>query len=183
MKQNDYSILNTERLILRSFDDTDLHHVYKGLSDPDVTKYYGVSFKSLEATKEQIQWFRNLEKNDTGIWWAICSKDDSTFYGAIGFNNLDNSNKKAELGFWLLPKYWKKGILSECMPLVYNYAFQVLDLHRIEAFVETENSNCKKLLKRLKFTYEGTMIDCELKNETFISLAIYSFFKKQTIKG
>ena len=133
------SNITTQRLLLRGFNDTDLENVFLGLSHPDVIKYYGISFKSIEATREQLSWFENLEKNSTGIWWAICSKDNTCFYGAIGFNNLDQPNKKVELGFWLLPKYWGKGIISECMPFVCNYAFAELKLHRIEAFVEMLN--------------------------------------------
>ena len=53
-------------------------------------------------------------------------------------------------------------------------AFKELDLHRIESFVESENANCKKVMKKFKFIHEGTMKDCELKNGKFISLDIYS---------
>ena len=72
MKTN-FPKIETERFTLRQFTRRDLENVYKGLSHPDVIKYYGISFNSIEATNEQIIWFRNLEKNETGIWWAICS--------------------------------------------------------------------------------------------------------------
>ena len=166
--------ITTERFFLRNFNDSDLENLFLGLSHPKVIKYYGISFKTIEATKEQLNWFKNLETTKTGIWWAIYSKDNTRFYGAIGFNNLDQPNKKVELGFWLLPKYWGKGIISECMPLVCNYAFAELKLHRIEAFVETKNSNCTKLLKKFHFNLEGTMKDYEIKKEAFVSLDIYS---------
>jgi ribosomal-protein-alanine N-acetyltransferase len=137
-------------------------------------KYYGIRFKTLEANKEQMTWFANLEKNGTGIWWAVCSKKDGNFLGAGGLNNLSKEHKKAEIGFWLLPEFWGKGLMTETMPLILNYAFQNIGLHRIEGFVETENIGCKKALAKLQFALEGTMQDCEIKNDTFISVAIYS---------
>lgn len=64
--------------------------------------------------------------------------------------------------------------MKEAMPLVCNYGFNELALHRIEGFVESENDNCKKVMAQLNFNYEGTMKDCEIKNGKFISLDIYA---------
>ena len=175
MKDN-FPVLESERTILRQLIESDLKHVYKGLSHPEVIKYYGVSFNSLEATKKQMQWFSDLEKNKNGVWWAISSKFEGTFLGAGGLNNVCKKNKNAEIGFWLLRENWGNGLMTEIIPLILNYAFQNMGLHRIEAFVETENTNCKKALKKLNFSLEGTMNQCEIKNGEFISLDIYSKF-------
>ena len=177
MTTKEYPILATDRIRLRQFNAADLEHVFKGLSHPDVIKYYGVSFGSLEATKEQMTWFSNLEKNATGIWWAICSKSDGTFLGAAGLNDLDKENKKAEIGFWLLPENWGRGIIAEAVPLILTHAYNNLGLHKVEAFVETENENCKKALLKLKFKLESTQKDCEVKNGKMISIQTYAKFK------
>lgn len=169
-----FPTLKSKRLTLREIIISDLENVFKGLSHPDIVKYYGISFDSLEATKEQMKWFSDLEKNGTGIWWAVCDIENGEFLGACGFNNLSKAHNKAEIGFWLLPDYWRKGIMKETIPLIVNFAFQSLDLHRIEAFVETENTNCKSLLSRLNFELEETMNDCEIKNDSSISLDIYT---------
>lgn len=131
--------LKTNKLILRPFKDSDIENVYKGLSDPNIIKYYGISFASLEATEEQMRWFANLEKDGTGMWFAVCSFDNSTFYGAGGLNSLAKEHKKAELGFWLLAEFWGQGIMKEAIPLICDFGFNQLGLHRIEGFVETEN--------------------------------------------
>jgi ribosomal-protein-alanine N-acetyltransferase len=169
-----FPILKTKRLLLRNFNSIDIENVFSGLSDPDVVKYYGVSYRTLEETKEQMTFFSDLLKNDTGIWWAVCSLENGTFYGAGGLNNLSRKDRKAEIGFWLLKHHWGKGIMNEAMPLIINYGFHDLKLHRIEGFVETENINCKKGIERSGFILEGTMKDCEYKNERFISLDIYA---------
>jgi len=173
----EFPVIKTQRLLLRQFVDSDLANVFKGLSHPDTIKYYGVSYDSPEATKKQMTFFADLEKNETGTWWAICSPDNTIFYGAGGLNSLSKEHKKAEIGFWLLCEYWNKGIMTEAIPLICNYGFDKLELHRIEAFVETPNENSKKVLMKFNFQHEGTMHDCEIKNGKFISLDIYAKIK------
>lgn len=173
----EFPVLKTKRLLLRQIVDSDIKNVFKGLSHPDIIKYYGVSYQSLEETKAQMIFFEDLEKSGTGIWWAICSADNQVFYGAAGFNNLVAEHKKAEIGFWLLKEYWRQGILKEAMPLICEYAFTQLDLHRIEGFVESENVACKKAIEKIGFQKEGTMKECEVKNGKFISLDIYAKIK------
>ena len=170
--------LNTNRFVLRQFKDEDIENVFKGLSHPDVIKYYGISFETIEATQEQMDWFANNEKNGTGIWWAIYGKDDNVFYGAGGLNDIIKEHRKAEVGFWLLKEFWGKGIMIEVMPKIIEFGFEQLALNRIEGFVDSENQNCKKALSKLNFNYEGCMRDCEVKNGNYISLDIYAILKK-----
>ncbi len=169
-----FPLIKTERLLLRQFTDNDLENVFAGLSNPNVVRYYGVSYTSLEDTKLQIKYFADLEQNDTGIWWAICAANNQTFYGAIGLNNLLKQHRKAEIGFWLLPDFWGTGIMSEAIPLVCDYGFSHFGLHRIEAMVETKNINSKNIMEKMQFTHEGTMKDAEIKNAAFISLDLYA---------
>lgn len=169
----------TQRLLLRSFIESDLERVFHGLSHPDVIRYYGVSYQSLEAARAQMDFFNDLIKNGTGIWWAICSANNQTFYGASGLNHVNKEHRKGEIGFWLLPEFWGKGMMQEALPLICNYGFEQLGLHRIEGFVESENQNCKKAIGSLGFQHEGTMVDCEYKNGRYISLDIYTKLKQE----
>lgn len=166
--------IKTKGLLLRRFTEQDIENVFKGLSDPQIIKYYGVSYPTLEATKLQMKYFEDLEKEQSGTWWAICSKQQEVFYGAAGLYNISLPHKKAEIGFWLLTGYWGKGIIKEAMDAVLEYAFKNVGLHRIEAFVETENKNSRTVLGKLGFVHEGTMADAEIKNGQYMSLDIYA---------
>ncbi|KAF0203724.1 MAG: GCN5-like [Bacteroidetes bacterium] len=126
-----------------------------------------------------MQFFADLEKEGKVIWRAVCSFDNKTFYGSGGLNSLSKKHKKAEIGFWLLTEFWGQGIMTEVMPIICNYGFENLGLHRIEGLVETDNFNCKNAMKKLDFTHEGTMTDWEIKNEKFISLDIYAKLKSK----
>lgn len=162
-------MLKTNNLLLREIRATDLENIFKGLSHPKVIQYYGISFDSLEAAEQQMDWF----SSDQQMWWAICSADDQVFYGAGGLNDIDKEENKAEIGLWLLPDFWGKGIMKEAMPLITEYGFNELQLRRIEGFVETDNLNCKRAMSKLDFRIEKTMKNCEVKNGEMISLDVY----------
>lgn len=166
--------LETTRLRLRQMRDSDLEHIFAALSHPDVIRYYGVQFSTLESTREQMRWYADIYQSGTGIWWAVCPREGDDLYGAIGFNNISHKNKKGEIGFWLLPERWGNGYVSEVLPVVLEYAYETLGLHRIEAFVEQGNVPSARVLLKFGFTHEGTMRDCEVKDGGFISLDVYA---------
>lgn len=171
------TVLRSNKLSLRVFESNNLHDVFIGLSNENVIKYYGISCHSLASAKEQLCWFADLQNQGKGIWWAVSSADGDLFYGAIGFNNLSLEHKKTEIGFWLLPEFWGKGIIFEAINLVSDYAFNSLNISRIEAFVELENLKSSQVLLKTGFSHEGTMKKCEIKNGKFISLSIYAKLK------
>lgn len=169
--------METQRFEIREIQDSDIENIYKGLSDPQVIAFYGVSFNTLEETKEQMVWYADLKKNKTGIWWGIYSKATGDFYGAGGYNDVDSKNKKAEIGFWLLPEYWGQGTMTEVMPVLFKYGFNELGLNRIEGFVDSENIKCKKALSKINFQYEGTMREAEYEDGKFLDIDIYAKIK------
>ncbi len=180
MTHKQFPEMTTNRFLLRRIAATDIENIFKGLSHPDVIRYYGISYTSLAATQAQMDWYNQLESTGTGIWWAIVSPGDNLFFGAAGLSSLHAQHKKAELGLWLLPGYWGQGIMPEVILFICRYAFEQLGLHRIEALVETENTNCKAVMRKLGFTYEGCMRDCEIKDGKFISLEIYALLHTGT---
>jgi len=171
--------VKTENYILKEIEDSDINNIHKGLSNPDITKYYDVHFSTLEETKVQMEWYRDLKKNRTGIWWGIYDETDDEFCGAGGFNSLDNKHKKAEIGLWLLKDYWGKGILNKIMPKLFEKGFTELDLNRIEGYVVSDNTKCKRALEKINFTYEGTKRESEIKNGQKISVDFYSILRSE----
>ncbi len=171
--------MKKENYILKEIEASDIHNIHKGLSNPEITKYYDVHFSTLEETKEQMEWYHDLKKNGTGIWWGIYDKTDGEFCGAGGFNSLDIEHKKAEIGLWLLQDYWGKGILNNVMPTLFEKGFTELDLNRIEGYVVSDNTKCKRALEKINFTYEGTMRESEIKNGQKISVDFYSILKSE----
>jgi len=171
--------METKNYILKEIENADIKHIHKGLSDPEITQYYDVHFATLEETKEQMTWYENLKKEGTGIWWSIYKKNTNEFCGATGFNGLEQQHQRAEIGLWLLKAHWGKGILKEVMPKLFEIGFTELDLNRIEGYVVSDNYKCKNALEKINFTYEGTMREYEIKNDSKISVDIYAILKNE----
>jgi ribosomal-protein-alanine N-acetyltransferase len=72
------------------------------------------------------------------------------FVGSIGLKNIDLINKKADLGYWIGEEYWGRGIATECVGLMINYAFDSSDLglREVIAYVFPENKASIRVLEK-----------------------------------
>lgn len=172
--------LHTENYYLRAFRENDIDEVFRALSHPAVIKHYGISYKTKTATKEQMDWFKRIVQEDSGIWWAIESRRArGVLLGSCGVNSWSHVHNKAEMGYWLLPEYWKQGVMRECVPAIINYLFTQTRLRRIEATVEVGNERSGQLLLRNGFSHEGTLRESEFKNGKYISVEYYGLLKSE----
>ncbi|MBC5774443.1 GNAT family N-acetyltransferase [Pontibacter sp. KCTC 32443] len=177
MSQN----LETARLQLRPVRPSDADFILKGLSDTRVTTYYAVHYDTPEAVQEQMQFYDNLQQTGTGIWWVFSLRGATDLIGACGYSSLETENRKAEIGFWLLPEHWGKGYIPEAAKAILKYGFESMNLHRIEAIVEGGNAQSEKVLQKLGFTREGRLRDREIKNGHFIDLVHYSLLETDEV--
>jgi RimJ/RimL family protein N-acetyltransferase len=92
-----------------------------------------------------------------GIYFAIEYKGSKSeprdnyplLMGSIGLKNIDLVNKKANLGYWIGEQYWGRGIATECVALVIDYAFSwELRLKEISAYVYPENKASIRVLEK-----------------------------------
>jgi [ribosomal protein S5]-alanine N-acetyltransferase len=174
-----FPVLHQGPVLLRQIQLSDQMAVFRGLSHPDVIRYYGVEYHSFADTRAQMDWYRDTLRQGSGIWWAITTVAAGELIGTCGLYNIQPQHHKAELGYWLLPPYWGQGLMRPSLEAVTDYGFQLLGLHRIEAYVETENAASARLLQKLDFLHEGTLRDAEIKHGRFISLDIYARLRQQ----
>jgi ribosomal-protein-alanine N-acetyltransferase len=170
--------LHTPRTLLADIGEDDQPLIFKGLSDPQVIEFYGVSFDSLESTGEQMHWYRNLEQQKTGKWWKLLGSNEE-FLGAGGLNGFDAKQKTIEIGFWLLPEHWGKGYMTEVMPAICKHAFNSFEAEKIVGVVEAENTACRKALRKLGFEDEGKTPEEEIKDGKVLDLHLYSLKRKK----
>lgn len=171
--------LHTERFILRQILAEDQAFIFQGLSDPLVIPYYGVQYSSFEATAAQMDFYNQLWAEKKGCWWKIVERKTMQPVGACGMNAYQPLHEKAELGYWLLPAAWKKGIMVEVLPVVIRYIFQNWKIHRLEAVIEEGNESSRRLSEKLGFTFEGKLRESEIKQGKRISLLIYSLLSTE----
>ena len=166
--------ISTQRFVLKQILPEDQEFIFKGLSHPEVVPYYGVQYKTFESTKVQMDFYDRLWRERTGTWWKIMEKGNNTPVGACGINNYQFRHEKAEMGYWLIPEHWGRGIMKEVLPVMINHVFTHWKLHRLEAVIEEGNDSSMKLAERLGFQLEGVMRESEIKNGKRINLLMYS---------
>lgn len=82
---------------------------------------------------------------------------DDEFAGLISLHHIEQDH--CSLGYSLLPTYWKQGIATEAAERMIQIAFQTLNLHRIQAITHPDNIASIRVLERLRFHPEGTLIE------------------------
>ncbi|MES2779852.1 MAG: GNAT family N-acetyltransferase [Bacteroidota bacterium] len=165
--------LTTPRLVLRPVEKRDQQKVFEGFSHPEVTKHFDITYATLEATDAQMEWYKNNRENGLGYAWVVANEQHD-FMGVFSIYRIDHTNKRCELGYWLLPVYWGKGYASESIPAILKFVANNLKLHRIAAEIEPENSDSTKLLAGLGFEREAFLRDYEFRNGKYNNLEIWA---------
>ncbi len=108
-----------------------------------------------EQAKKSVEFFINGFINKKFIRWCITYKENDHVIGLITLHDFDIWNSKVEIGYMLNKKYWRQNVMSEASKKVIQYAFEVLELNRIEALIDPENVASIKLNIKLGFAKEG----------------------------
>lgn len=170
--------LFTERIHLRKITTADSASLFKIWSDPDVVKFMNVDyFTDEEQAKEMITHINKLANDNKANRFSIVELNTNEVIGSCGYNSLDFENAKAEIGYDIAKKYWGNGFATEAVSTLLNYAFNSLNLNRVEAKVEPENISSIKVLEKLNFTFEGTLRQSEKSKGKFVDIKIFSKLK------
>ena len=83
-------------------------------------------------------------------------RDDETLVGGIGLSNLRRGvADTASLGYWIGEPYARRRLMSAALPLILQFSFERLRLHRVEAACLPTNVPSRTLLQRAGFQHEG----------------------------
>ena len=154
-------ILETDRLILRAWEITDLDDFFEYASVEGVGEKAGWEHhKSKDKSLEILKMFMEEKKV-----FAIVLKENQKAIGSIGIEelgeeldkDLDNLSGR-ELGYVLNKDYWNKGIMTEAVSKVVDYCFNTLKLNFLMASYFNHNIASKKVLENLNFKFYKDII-------------------------
>ena len=108
------------------------------------------------AFRNRVYWAWRAKDEGRALALFIVGRDDGRLMGAITLDNIRRGPaQSAQVGYWIGPDYARKGLMTEALAAVVDYAFASLDLSRIEAACLPENDASRALLDRTGFGYEG----------------------------
>ncbi|MEW6196409.1 MAG: GNAT family protein [Bacteroidota bacterium] len=177
---NSVPVLETERLILRGFNENDLDDIFEYASQPQVTIF--LPWKTHETKNDTIDFLKMskemFEKQDN-IDFAIELKSEKKLVGGISIRKWNDENKCADIGYVLSPKYWNQGIITEAIKRVIKFGFDELKLNRVEAHCDENNTGSYKAMEKAGMKYEGTLRKKVFMKGKFVNMKFYSILKKE----
>ncbi|NGN94347.1 GNAT family N-acetyltransferase [Nocardioides sp. KC13] len=148
--------LRTSRLLLRPFTDADAEPLFALQSDAHVLRYWDSPPWTERTRAEQfIARCREMAAEGSGVRVAI--ERDSAFLGWCTLNSWNPDFRSASLGYCLGEAAWGHGYATEAAGALLGWAFDTLDLNRVQAEADTRNAPSARVLEKLGFRLEGTL--------------------------
>lgn len=161
-------ILETKRLLLRPWVDSDAEDLYRYASHPDVGPIAGWPVHTIvENSLEIIHGV--LSEPET---YAVVLKEVGHTVGSIGVmigkaSNIEIPDTEGEIGYWIGVPFWGKGLIPEAVQEMLRYGFENLNLTKIWCCYFDGNVKSKRVQEKCGFQYHHTneKVYCSLLND------------------
>lgn len=159
----------------------------------DAEKFFELIDNSREHLSQWLPWVNSTKNVDTiksfidGVQQQYVSNNGfkaiiiykGNFAGLIGYYDVDWNRKSICIGYWLGENYQGKGIMSKALKVFIDYAFNDMELNKIEIPVAEENFKSRALPKKYGFKEEGIIRDAEWLNDRYVNHVWYGLLKSE----
>lgn len=153
--------IETERLILRRFQESDFAPFAKLNGNAEVMQYFPSPLTPDQSDELAKEINRRIDTNGYGFWAAI-RKEDDQFIGFIGLNKTRDNMPfppAVEIGWRLDAPYWGSGYATEGAKAALNFAFTELQVPEVISFTAVPNKPSQKVMQRIGMTHDGEYFD------------------------
>ena len=146
----------SDRVRLRTIDESDLDQLYAIFSDPKVMRYWSTPpLDSLEEARSLLREIQTGNQLRTMLKWGVALKSTNIIIGTVTLFHLELDQGRAEVGYAQAQAYWGQGYIHDALQALLTYAFEEMKMRRVEADVDPRNTASIKTLERLGFQREG----------------------------
>lgn len=172
--------LRTARLLLRPFTSADADALFALHSNAHVLRYWDAPPWSERARAERfIAACVRMEEEGSGARLAMDRVADKSFIGWCSLTRWNPEFRSASMGYCLDDVAWGHGYATEAGRALLQWAFDTLDLNRVQAETDTRNAASARVLEKLGFVREGTLReDCVVDGEVSDSW-VYGLLRRQ----
>ncbi len=172
--------LHTPRLLLRRLRMEDAGDIFAYASDPQVTPYLiWETHRSLEDTCEFLTRTLQNYRNGGLPVWAIEHRGHKKVIGTCGFAAIAFAHARGEVGYVIGRPYWRQGFMTEALRAVLAYCFDVLQLNRVEARCDVDNTASWRTMEKAGMKFEGILRQYALVKGSFRDVKCYSILKNE----
>lgn len=170
-------VIPTARLTIRPFVDGDVDAVFAIASQPEFSKHMSWrAHADKGVTSEFITHSMAVAANNEGAVWAI--EHGGNTVGCIGLDNLrwhlsSLRVDRAELGYWLAPALWNKGLMTEAASAVMRFAFEKLGLHKVTTRCFVDNAASRRVIEKVGFRFVGRAEEDVWRDTRWITQLLY----------
>lgn len=150
-------MLETERLLLRAWQISDLPEFAKLNADPKVMEFFPTCLSMNENNALALRLQTLIEQQGWGFW-AVELKASQVFIGMLGLNPVSPSlpfSPATEIGWRLNSAYWGQGLATEAAQAAVKFGFEQCQLTEIVAFTALQNLRSQALMQRLGMQREA----------------------------
>ncbi len=150
-----FNIINTERLLLRPFQNDDVVSLYDIQCNPESMQYTFCA-SSLNESKERLQAYAAQLHQYGYAPWTILLKSNQKIIGWGGLN-IDpfDPGWGIEVAYFFHPDCWGKGFATELVQTTIDHGFIKLGLSEINAYAHKNNSASIRVLEKCSFRFVG----------------------------
>ncbi len=153
-------MLDTERLHLRKWTQSDAESLFEYAKDPDIGPIAG--WQVHKSVEESLDIIKNVLCGDE--CYAICQKGSSKAIGCIelrlvGHTDMTDKDDECELGYWLGKPFWGNGYMPEAVNEILRHAFEDIGMTSVWCGYYDGNSKSKRVQEKAGFVYHHTCDD------------------------
>lgn len=177
-------IFRGRKINLRRIRPNDLDNMCRLTNDKKVSYYLPMMpfpYGEADGRKYINSAIRNF-RNRTGYSFAIASKEDDPLMGVISLSNINRADQNGEIGYWVARKYWNRGILTDALPLILDFSFRQMKLHRVYAIIHERNEASVRLMERAGFVREATWREGSFLGRRWSDVYAYGILKREFLK-
>ena len=154
IKKENTPTIETERLLLRKFNDSDIPEIYQIFSDEITNTFLPWDvFQSLEDAKKYLEEsVYSRYQREIAYRYAIVLKEENRMIGYVSLGNVNEEEATGEIGYGVNRDYWGKGIASEATKAVLE-KLRENGFYSIYATHDVENIGSGRVLNKVGMTY------------------------------
>ena len=172
--------IETERLILRRYKESDIDAMYEIITDDRLSKYIKFPNLTKEEELECIKtWIKEADESKYEKW-VIETKDTHEVVGNIDVNTVVKKHNYCNVGYTIRYDYWGNGYASEALKVVSDHLLNESGYYLIECSCNELNKQSSRVMEKAGFKKDGYIANRRLnKDGTYSGVEYYSKTKER----